>query len=181
MNPESDLSLLELILLVIFGSGSGTAIVGFFLKARFEKDLARYSEVFSDNLKSIKKVYESLVKVGVALDLYLSAREPEGLNERNQFKNKTVDVFDNFIKNFEENEIIFNEIETRLLKDVVELIKKVKSAHVTATFSEYSRGSDFWKESVDKKAELAKIALIDFAKLRDSLRIEFQRKYKLLM
>ncbi|GMQ29085.1 hypothetical protein [Algoriphagus confluentis] len=181
MNPESDISLLELILLVIFGSGSGTVIVGLFLKARFEKDLARHSKVFSDNLKSIKKVFESLVKVGVALDLYLSTREPEGLDERYQFKNKTVHVFDDFIKNFEENEIIFNEIETRLLKDVVELIKKVKYAHVTATFSENSRGSDFWKESVGKKAELGKVALIDYVKLRDNLKIEFQKKYKLLM
>lgn len=181
MSPECDIPLLEFILSVIIGSGSGTAIVGIILKARFEKDLSRYSEVFSDNLKAIKKVYESLVKVGYALEIILSRREPESLNDKNQFKNKTVDVFDDFIRNFEENEIIFNKVETRTLKEVIELIKKVKTAHLQATFSENSRGSDFWKESHNKKAELAKVSLMNFEKLRDNLKKEFQKKYKLLM
>ena len=168
------------ILIIIFGSGFGTAIVGFYMKFRFEKSLIRFTKVYSDNFMIAKKIYSDVVKVESALETYLSSREPKENEKLQVFNKKTSDIFSQFIEEFNQNEIIFSDDEIKLLSEIVKLIEEAKSAHILATLSEDSRGSEFWLESLNKKANLSKESSRRFNELKISLKKSFQKKYKIL-
>lgn len=168
------------ILSIIFGSGVGTAIVGFLIKFRFEKRLIRYTKAYSDNLAIVKKIYSDLVEVESGLETYLSSREPKENDKLQEFNKKTTYIFSQFINEFKRNEIIFSDEEIKLISEIVNLIEKAKSAHIEATLSEDSRGSEFWKESLNRKVNLRKESLRRLNELKIDLKISFQKKYKIL-
>jgi len=170
-----------LILTTVLGSGAGTALIGLYLKFRFEKTLIKYTGVFSDNLVIVKRIYLRLVRVESALEIYLARREPKEPEKVKEFYSKTTDVFDTFINDFNENEIIFSRLESESIKRIIDLIKKAKSVHSSATFSEDYRGSEFWRNSVGQKATLQKEWEKEFKIGKSELKNFFQNKYKLLL
>jgi hypothetical protein len=92
-----------------------------------------------------------------------------------------LDVLDEFIDFFEENEIIFDKSIVDLMKQIFDRYKKAKSIHALANDMESIRGSKEWLDATSKKQELHdQLVNVEIPELKEKLKTEFQNKYRIL-
>jgi hypothetical protein len=122
-----------------------------------------------------------LVQAEKALDILLSQREPDTLEEKEDFRHRTMETMDSFISYFDENEIVFDTSIVEIVTQIRIRFNKAKSAHVFANLMESGRGSEAWERAVTKKQDLhEQLVVIEIPLLKKKLKDEFQDKYQLL-
>lgn len=169
------------ILYILIGSGIGTFIVQKLFEHRLNKKLYRFTKLFSDKVDAIRILYRFLVRSEKALYTFLSQKEPSDLKEKAEFKMNTVEILNEFIQYFEENELLFEEDIVTLLNQIIEKIKKAKIVQSNAEIFESDRGSEAWTNAVLEKQDLLeKTVEIEIPRLKEKLKIDFQKKYHLL-
>ncbi|MCK9452565.1 MAG: hypothetical protein M0Q90_12800 [Bacteroidales bacterium] len=172
---------LELSAYIVIGSGVGTFVTQELFKHRLNKQLFRFSKLYSDKLEIIRILYKKLVLMEKALDTFMSQREPSDDFEKAKFKEETVKVINDFIEYYEFNEIIFDDYTVDIMGQILKKIKESKKSQNLANIFEDSRGTDVWLKAISDKQELYDEFVIDeFPKLKDKLKKDFQKRYKLL-
>lgn len=172
---------LELSFYLIIGSGLGTFMVQKFFEHRLNKKLYRFNKLYTDKLNIIRNLYRLLVQAQYALDKLLSQREPDELEGKEDFRKSTIDKMNMFINYFEENEIVIDSSIVEIIYRIKDSFTIAKHTHIFANMMEISRGSVAWEKAIDKKAELYKqLVMLEFPRLKEKLKKEFQDKYQLL-
>jgi len=175
---------LETFIYLVIGSGIGT--IGTFavqkiLEHRLKKKLHRFSKLYSDKIEVIRNLYRLLIRAEKALEIFMSQGEPIDFDKKAEFKKDTLDIINEFINYFEENEIIFDIDSASLVTEIIDMIKKSKEVQNRAKIFESERGSDIWEKAISEKQELlGKVVRIEIPKLKRKLKEEFQKKYQLL-
>lgn len=173
--------ILKLLLFVIIGSGSGTFIVQKLFEHRLDKKLQRFSHLYTDRLEVIKNLYQLLVRAEQGLGKLLIQGEPDNQKEKKEFISQTLDRMHKFLDYFDENEIFFDESTIKTIAEIRMLFVDAESKHSFATMMEFSRGSKGFDKAVTAKDELRqKVILKEMPALKQRLKEEFQKKYKLL-
>ncbi len=173
--------ILELSLYLVLGSGIGTFITQKYFEHRLEKKLYRFNKLYTDKLEIIKNLYRLLIQAEKALDKLLSQREPDELEEKDNFRKTTMVKMDSFIEYFEENEIVFENSIIEIVSQISDKFNKAKSTHVFANMMENNRGSKAWEKAIEKKNNLHEtLVKNEMPILKEKLKIEFQNKYRLL-
>ncbi len=172
---------LTLLSTVALGSGIWTFFAQKTFDHRLNKNLTRFTKVFSDQVDTIKEFYRLLVKTEKALSILMSQREPSKAAEKKEFNESTFFVIDNMIQYFEENELLFETGTTSQIALIIAKIQEAKILQSTAATFESDRGSEAWSKAVNKKQfffdnELKK----EFPVLKEKLKSDFQKKYHLL-
>ena len=172
---------LELSSYIIIGSGIGTFAAQELFKYRLNKQLFRFSKLYSDKLDIIRIFYKKLVLMEKALDTFMSQREPSDDSEKAKFNEETVKVINDFIEYYEINEIIFDNKTVEIMQQILEKIKESKKTQNLANIVEDSRGTDVWLKAISDKQELYEKFVVDeLPKLKNKLKRDFQNRYKLL-
>lgn len=173
--------ILKILITVLIGSGLGTFFVERIFEHRLNKKLSRFNTLYTDKINVIKELYKLLIKAEKALDLFLSQREPENIEENIKFKDQTVLVLNKFRDYFEENEILFDNSIVAIVEQITNNFQEAKITQIQATIMEADRGSKAWEKAIDKKTQLWKLLVDDeIPKLKQNLKSEFQKKYQLL-
>jgi hypothetical protein len=129
----------------------------------------------------IRNLYRLLVRTEKALENFMSQREPIDYDKKTEFKKDTLDIINEFVNYFEENEIIFDLDTVLLITEITDWIKKSKEVQNRAKLFESERGSDIWEEAITEKQDLLeKVVRKKIPELKGKLKKEFQKKYQLL-
>ena len=173
--------ILELSSYIIIGSGIGTFITLELFKYKLNKQLFRFSKLYSDKLDIIRIFYKKLVLLEKALDPFMSQREPNDDLKKSKFKEDTVKVIDDFIEYYEINEIIFDDNTVSLMKQILEKIKESKKVQSLANTLENSRNTETWLKAITNKQEQYEMFVVnELPVLKNKLKRDFQKRYKLL-
>lgn len=172
--------ILELSSYIIIGSGIGTFATQELFKHRLNKQLFRFTKLYSDKLDILKDLYRLLISAEKGLEILLSQREPNDKKEKVEYYEKTVKPINNFIELYEENEIIFEEPIVEQINEIINILKNAKTIHFNANNLEESRPSKEWENAVSTKQELNRKLENEFPKLKMKLKKEFQLRYDIL-
>ncbi len=171
----------KIIVSVIIGSGLATFFVQKTFEHRLDKKLSRFNTLYTDKITVIKRLYRLLVKAEKALELFLGQREPEDIEENRKFKDKTIKVLNNFKEYFEENEILFDAEIAEIVNMITGNFHEAKVTQIQATIMEAERGSIEWEKAIEKKIALRELLVVnEIPKLKQKIKLEFQKKYHLL-
>lgn len=180
-NAITFVEVLELSVYIVIGSGVGTFVAQELFRHRLNKQYFIFSKLYSDKLEIIRVLYKKLVNMEKALNLFMCKREPSDNDDKLKFKEETVKVIDDFLKYYEENEIIFDNETVSVMQQIVKKISESKTAQISANFFEGSRGTDVWLKAITEKQDLYdKFVTKELPKLKNILKFSFQEKYSLL-
>jgi hypothetical protein len=162
-----------------------SGLISFIIQKRYEyqlnKQILRYTKLYTDKLDVIRILYQKFILAERALILLMSQREPDKNEEKKVFQEKTNSVIIKFFEYFEENEIIFEQ-------DIVELIHSIKGKfdscilkQTQANHLESSRPSEAWEKAVCEKQEAFELIVNeDIPILKGHLKRVFQKRYHII-
>lgn len=173
--------LLKYLLAALIGSGSGTFFIQKAYEQRLNKKLFKFTKLYSDKLEIIRELYRLLVRAEKGLEILLSQREPKDNSEKQKFYDNTTEAINEFIKTYEENELLFEKEIVVKISIIIEAFKKAKAAHYYANLMEESRPSKAWEDAVSEKQDLSNKLEVEFPNLKVKLKTEFQSRYDILL
>ncbi|NOU46217.1 MAG: hypothetical protein HOO86_04055 [Bacteroidales bacterium] len=173
--------IIKYLIAAIAGSGLGTFLIQKTFEQRLSKKLFKFTKLYSDKLDIIRELYRLLVRAENGLQILLSQREPKDTVEKQKYYKKTTETMDEFVKTYEENELIFEKEIVEKITVIIEAFKKAKKAHIYANLMEDSRGSKAWENAVNEKQELSNQLEKEFPNLKTELKKIFQARYDILL
>jgi hypothetical protein len=159
----------------------GTFFIQKTFEQRLNKKLFKFTKLYSDKLDIIRELYRLLVRAENGLQILLSQREPDDLVEKQKYYKETIETISEFVKTYEENELIFEKEIVEIITVIIEAFKKAKKAHFYANLMENSRGSKAWENAVNEKQELSNQLEKEFPILKTKLKTVFQARYDILL
>ena len=169
--------ILELSFYLILGSGVGSFITQKLFEHRLNKKLSRFNELYSNKLEIIRHLYSLLVKAEKSMNIILGCNAPFNDSERDELK-RNIKITEDFIDYFEENEIVLDD---SVIKIMLHIKERLKEANEISIFANLLDDQDQYEAAEDRKSELRQIlSEIEFPSLKEQLKREFQKKFKLL-
>jgi hypothetical protein len=173
--------IIKLSIFIVIGSGIGTIIAQELFKHRLNKEFFRYSKLYSDKLDIIRVLYKKLVMMEKAHEKFMRQNEPSDAIEKTRFEEETNEIMNDFVDFYEENEIVFDDSTVAIMSQILEMIKESKKSQNMVNVFNDARGSEAWVKAISVKQDLyERFVYQELPKLKNKLKKDFQKRYKLL-
>lgn len=170
------------------GAFSLTRIVVYISKKIFETQISilknehlfRFTTLYPDKIKVIKKTFKKIVKTEKAFKELTILESKEDEKKRNY--NNALECLNSFFDYYEENELLIDDSSLSHIEKLKLKFDDIVNAHNRAENMEIMvRGTKAWVDAIENNIEVAKTALDkQIPEIKRQLKKDFQDKYKLM-
>ena len=146
-----------------------------------EERLHRFSNIYTDKFLVHRELYKRVVIAEKSLDCLMRPIKIKTDKSEEDAENETANHINSFYAYFDENEIIFDENEINTANLLRENFNKSWGTYQSVKRMESARGTEAWANVIEKSNEVYhSIVEAEIPKLRNELKNDFQKKYKIL-